>query len=343
MVSPKITESKTVEFSEEQKQMALTSNVKKSKAIVPLSITCGVLLLAAIGLFFWLRPDEIQNSVNRSSADIYNNNCVIRKDLPSDNNYSGNDYIDIGINPPTELNNKTKAAILAERKIYVANSAAKSALFCAPDEYEPSEYVFGGIVDHKPWMNLAQTCNVDNLRGTQGGIDGVSEESVLLNNPYVLVGLETMFWTDENCSEDQWILPTSLLYRPSSNTFKLSYNWDTVSVMFGSEILLNGLNAIDMGYSWVKVVESRNINFSSDEITTRPYQLQNFIHLGGSCEWEGGCNNTSPYQPQLEFTIECDDSCEPFSNYPYIALKLWRNEPKTGKENPDLYFVIKFV
>lgn len=325
----------------------ITTTTDKPKATVPLLIICIILFFGVISSYAWRisesSPEPESTTTAAVNTAIYNNNCVTTKDLLKNHDFAENESINIGINPPTELNYKTKQEILNQRKTYVENSANKSVIFCPSNQYEPSEYAYGQIVDHKPWMNLAQTCNEEGLRGTQGGIDGVSEESMLLNNPYALIGLETMFWTDADCSKDRWILPAALQYYPTDNLMELDYYWDTVKILFGNRILLNGLNAIDMGYSWVQVLESGEVEFSSSSIIDQPYQLRNFIHLGSSCAIDGGCNNSSPYQSQLEFTIKCGNSCGQHVNYPYITFGLWHEQPNTNSEDPDLYFVLRFT
>jgi hypothetical protein len=71
----------------------------------------------------------------------------------------------------------------------------------------------------------------------------------------------------------------------------------------------------------------------SDNIGTRAVEFQNFIHLGGSCGVEGGCNNGSLRQSYLEFKqAETDYS---YSNGE-IYIKLWRNEPSSVKNDADL-------
>ena len=62
--------------------------------------------------------------------------------------------------------------------------------------------------------------------------------------------------------------------------------------------------------------------------------FQDYIHLGGSCKYQDGCNNISPMQVPLMIKIV---------NLPAeIDLKLWKNNPSSKYSKADIYYKIRF-
>ena len=69
-------------------------------------------------------------------------------------------------------------------------------------------------------------------------------------------------------------------------------------------ITLQGLNAKDFGYKHGKIYNLYNISMrNTPNASEHFYEFADYIHLGGSCKKEGGCNNISPYQSELDFHI----------------------------------------
>ena len=93
--------------------------------------------------------------------------------------------IKIPFKQPSALSFTTKKDIYEIRKKAVANS-----IFATPD-YQPSEAVFGQIVDYKPWVSM-KMCQYDSTG--KSDIEGPSEEGRFIENPALLVAPEYGFY-----------------------------------------------------------------------------------------------------------------------------------------------------
>lgn len=240
-----------------------------------------------------------------------------------------------GCSAPISLSGKSKKEIYDIRKDYV-----RSSIF-ANEDYEPSEEVFGQIESGKPWIsaNVCKDPKTHNMRTT-----GASEESRFIVNPNVLVALEYPFsysnYPDEDWCADDTInmLPEILEYDGYKKEIKVYYRRLPFSTNDDfSFYQFNGLNARDLGYRYAYVDMAKSsfkpVFTDSDNIGTRAVEFRNFLHLGGSCGVEGGCNNGSPRQTYLEFKqSETDYS---YSNGE-IYIKLWRKEPSSVEDEADI-------
>lgn len=235
----------------------------------------------------------------------------------------------IPINQPTALSYKSKQEVFNERKKYVSES-----IFAYPN-YEPDEKTLGQIEDGKPWISTNLCLNAD--KSTR--VNGLSEESRFLNNPSILVGIEDAYMhtlpngadNDPICHEI--LLPEKARYIKSENVIEVTYKSVPVATKQGFSYGLNGLNARDFGYEYARFDnnKSKNVfmeNFNS--IASEVIQFKNFIHKGGACRVQGGCNNGSPHQPKLHFFYP-DPSLETV-----MYIKLWRKMPKDYMQPADI-------
>ena len=72
----------------------------------------------------------------------------------------------------------------------------------------------------------------------------------------------------------------------------------------------------------------------NNNITKHIGEFVDYIHLGNSCKYKGGCNNISPVQ---------FDKMIMLTNLPAeINLKLWKNEPINKYIKADIYYKIVF-
>lgn len=241
---------------------------------------------------------------------------------------------DIEVNYPTKLSYKTKKEILEKRKRYVDK------VFNLP-KYKPNEEVFGQIEDNKPWISIdAASCfwkfNMDRDKGP-------SEESVFLNNPMVLIGAEMPYYGylyDNNCTTDNYFMPYSVTLDENNNLITVKYNVSNLYKHLSADVqkkylfVLNALNARDFGYQWGHVFNTSNVKFKEKVITSSSYYFLNYIHVGMSCGINGGCNNGSPFQQELNFKI--------LSVPASIDMALWRNQPETIKANSDIKIRLLF-
>ena len=248
------------------------------------------------------------------------------------------DMITIPINSPVPLSYKTKKEIYELRKKYVQNS-----IFADPN-YEPSEAVFGQIIDNKPWVSM-KLCQYESTH--KSDIEGPSEESRFINNPALLVAPEYAFYgypceekarRNNNNNET----PISIKYYKNKNELVVTYkklmfcNIPKVDTWFA----LKGLNARDLGYKYAYVDKSKStFNFKFKEeynASNHVVEFQDFIHLGGSCRHEGGCNNGSPNQPPLNFVYPCPKGEGKFVQNKIIYIKLWKERPSSPQQKADI-------
>ena len=248
------------------------------------------------------------------------------------------------INPLSEYSGKTKDEILKIRKNYVTTSIFNS------ENYKPNETVFGQIVDNKPWWGIEHiSCTDKNIDLKKRG-QGLSEESRYLNNPNLLVGVQMSksFIKNEQlkdfCADKTlWFIPKKIYYDKHNKliivTYKSSENMTVKMNKKYIEYLLVGLNARDFGYEWGYVSKSNNILFlpktlDSQMINEKPKKFLDFIHLGNACQVEGGCNNASPYQPEMTFH---------FKKMPAdMTMSLWKNKPIYKNQPADIYVKMIF-
>lgn len=240
--------------------------------------------------------------------------------------------IDVGVNRPVQLSYKSKNDVLALRKKYVSNS-----IFSIPD-YEPSVAVFGQIADGKPWYST-EICK--DSKTNLPVITGLSEESRFINNPSMLVALEYPFlWSSVNnrefCnSSENQLIPVKISYSKSNNEIIVKYSklpFDANPPFFYQ---FNGINASDLGYKYAYVDLKKStlkfkFSYSSNNLSTDVQEFQNFIHLGGSCNYDGGCNNGSPRQFFTEFNYNEN------SGGGELYIKLWRSRPFNKDVSADI-------
>ena len=251
------------------------------------------------------------------------------------------------INPPSEYNYLTKKQVFDIREKFV-----KQSIFYKKN-YKPSEEVFGQIVDNKPWWGLISCSELDYKGDYHERIEGDSKVSIQMNNPNALVGLSLPYmpWkVKENmefCTSDYAkYIPFSLKYNEKEKLITAKYELTKNYINFRTNIngqrkrfpiQLSGLNARDFGYNYVWAFDAKNIKPLYEETTSvlnNLVEFRDFVHRGGSCKFEGGCNNISPMQNDLMITIT-DLPAE-------IDLKLWKKQPGNKFQKADFYYKIIF-
>ena len=257
------------------------------------------------------------------------------------------DLISLKVHNPSEYNYMNKRDIYNLRERYV-----KDSLFYK-EGYKPSEEVFGQIVDGKPWWGLI-SCGELNYKGDyHQRIEGDSKVSVQMNNPNALVGLSMPYlpWSLEDNQEFctgyySKFIPLSLKYDKKETLIIAKYEITKLFLDYRQNIdgkshripiQLSGLNALDFGYKYVWAFDSKNIKImhkDSPNVLNDVRPFRDFVHLGGSCRYEGGCNNISPLQEDLMIKI-VDLPAE-------ISLKLWKKEPQSKYLPADFYYKIIF-
>ncbi len=266
------------------------------------------------------------------------------KNILKNNNYSNFEVLNV--NSPSEYDYLSKQQIFDIRKNHVKNSLFNNV------SYEPNTEVFGNIIDNKPWWGSIR-CNQLNYKGDyHENIEGPSNVSVQMNNPNALVGLSMPYipWdignNKEFCTSDYAkFLPLSLQYNRKDKLIVAKYKLTKKFLKLRTNIngkltryviQLSGLNARDFGYDYMYIFDEKNIkmyseyNNATEDIST----FRDYIHLGGSCKYKDGCNNISPMQNNLMFSV---------THLPAeINIKLWKKKPINKYVKADMYYRIIF-
>lgn len=250
------------------------------------------------------------------------------------------------INPLSNYTYKSVEEITNIRKKYVATSIFKN------ETYEPDISVFGQMQDKKAWWGIDHIICYDEKQDTNIRKEGLSEESRFINNPNMLLGVlvSQIFERTPDlkslCKDKALqMIPTSITYdkkyRLITATYKATPNF---MKQFGKKghikFLLTGLNARDFGYKYAYAINTANIAFNpaysikGNSLDYGIVKFEDHIALGKACEVDGGCNNTTPYQPALEFII--------MKLPAEITISLWKHKPMYKNQPASMYYKIKF-
>ena len=246
------------------------------------------------------------------------------------------------INPLGEYNYLSKDEIYNIRKRYV-----KSSLFWTPD-YEPSNEIFGQIESGKPWWGVKQII----CRANGENTSGISAMSRFINNPNLLVAFMGVYGFSNNEETAAFCNSSSALFMPYKSYYDADNKMITTRYKMSRFIIehpelsgkggdffpfmLVGLNAKDFGYKYVKITKLTNAKMTeTPNAAEEIHEFADFVHVGGSCKADGGCNNISPRQSQLEFSL---------NDYPAeITMELYKRRPRGNiPVYPDLRYKIIF-
>lgn len=245
-------------------------------------------------------------------------------------------HIKIHFKEPSSLSFKSKEEIYNIRK-----SAVENSIFKDPNYY-PSNEVFGQIESYKPWNSMRQ-CMYDSTK--MSDIDGPSEEARYIDNPEFLVAIEYSFYgyscEKRKTHELQYSRPDSIEYDKEKNEIQIVYGgFPYCNSGTNAWFNFKGLNARDLGYKYMYIDKEKStfdlkyveqVNASNSIV-----ELQDYIHLGGSCGHASGCNNASPNQPPLNFYYPCTNGNSKIEKNQTIYIKLWKNRPNSPEDTPDI-------
>ena len=247
------------------------------------------------------------------------------------------------VNQPRELDFLTRDEVFRVRREMIK----KYPVLVRGNYQAGASSVFQQIENKKPWWGLkGLLC----YGPGKLSIEGESDESRFIDNPFLLISIEEGFalpmMESKGICPLSYPEPTRISYDSDTKTFRVDYNVSAheriiATLSRNNHIILpkmqyafHGRNAIDLGVPYVYVAQSRNIRFlNKTNVKTAPYRFRDFIHVGSSCGYPGGCNNGSPYQAETEFKLE---------GYPaFVQFKLWREAPKTPNAPADLTYEIR--
>lgn len=221
--------------------------------------------------------------------------------------------------------------------------------------YTPTSAVFDEIVDGKPWWGMAGQY----IWGEgQRSIEGPSEESRFILNPYLLVAANpwtAKIWNQEQITEDDlnnqdfpytWT-PQELRYWPRKKMAQVIYDVTAFNGKLKSmsnkldstepnlRFGLVAYNARDFGYGFLFLSPQHSLNVENSYRGNYPIEIKQYIHSGDSSKFPGGCNNMSPAMDEIDkLTIK---------QLPARAVVyLWKTRPPLATDPADFTFVLDF-
>ena len=268
------------------------------------------------------------------------------------------DAVEIGILTPVELDGKTRDEALRLRR---------QAALMYPDmlagAYQPSEAVFGQIDDGSPWWG---TVGQFYHGSGQQSIEGPSEETRFILNPYLLVAAEfnglsiwartgePLVWDKGRVTGGQAAQPDFPLYcdartlswRPREARAEVVYDlsayirdasrWTARPLSLAQASFdVIAYNAWDFNLNHLRFSPEDSVNVQQVSPSATAVAISQYLHRGSSCGYPGGCNNMSPRVRELEgFRIQ---------RLPARAVfYLWREKPLSADQPPDVVFALRF-
>lgn len=247
--------------------------------------------------------------------------------------------LEIALNAPIELDFLSKARVFALRRTY-----ALAYPELVGTAYAPSEAVFGGIEDKKSWIGIV---GMTYYGYGMHVIDGPSEESRFIANPYLLVGLHEPHSYD--LTRQPGLKPRGIYPRPR----RLQWRCDSRVAMVTYDVTqfladaaacrhhvilkdrrfdLIAYNARDLGLAYCAVDPEGSREVVAGFSPGRVYQIPFMLHCGGSSRYPGGSNNMSPSAPAFSVVVKKLPA--------RVSLKLWYQRPVSADDAPDMVFVI---
>lgn len=258
--------------------------------------------------------------------------------------------LNLAINPPSEYDFQSRVEIENLRKSF-ANQHTELLLY----QYTPMPAIFSQIEDGKPWWGLDGQVFFDS--GSRS-IDGLSEESRFINNPFMLACANMVlsgyhYESSKFPSKEDFALsglplecaPSQAVIYPRQSKEEITYNVTNflqasakivdLPLQLGSAPFdVVAYNARDFGFNYLAVSPrySQNVNRTSD----RPIEIAQHFHCGDSCGYNGGCNNMSP---NIEGLHSLSLKALPARAYVY----LWRARPSSVDQAPDFMVQLNFI
>lgn len=261
--------------------------------------------------------------------------------------------IDIPIVEPIELDWLSRAEVEALR----AQAVRAFPTLLAAD-YRPSYEVFGQVVDGRPWWGMVGQWYYGS---GERSIEGVSEEARFIMNPYLLVAAEFIGFSHFYLRDFEWNLsgvddpgdlplmcaPERLHIDPANRAGEAHYDITGCMAAMNAHLhtpvtlddawfALQPYNARDFNLNYLYVDGEPSFGVEHDQgAPTDAVSLPHLIHLGGSCQYPGGCNNMSPAHPPT-------DNWRLNELPAQMTVKLWRAAPNAPAQPADLSFTLFF-
>ncbi len=264
--------------------------------------------------------------------------------------------VPIYIAAPAEFDFKSKTEILDWRKEAVSRHPE-----LIQGKYEPSDAVFGRIADRTSWWGIEG----EFFHGSGAkSIEGVSEESRFVLNPFLLVAAEFLglsIWQHENLEWDRnriskenlndpefpfYCKPLALVWNPQQARAEVTYDVSAhISRLNQYAVKPLGIehatfdliayNARDLGLEYLHLSPGDSRNILQTNSPEHVFRITHFLHCGGSSGYPGGSNNMSPFTPDVSGIQIVQLPAE-------AHVRLWHEKPEDVTDAPDMTFIIRF-
>ena len=285
--------------------------------------------LNLILFFLFLTVFIIHQTVNVKAEETLENELKIAQ-VQTGKTKTQN-LITIPINSPMELDFKTKSQVYAIRSRYVMKHRN-----LIDGYYKPSTEVFGGIEDKKAWWGI------DGMSYKGSGkesINGPSEESRFICNPFLLAGLvRSYIFKSKRKPRESYPRPISLAWSADKKygqvvyAMKRFFHGNPMDSPQRKHFTLVAYNARDLGYKYMYIDLRRSPNISIKTGAPKILAIPQFIHTGGSCGYPGGCNNMSPHCDDLEIVVKRLPA--------KICCKFWKTKPPSQYTPANIEFMV---
>jgi len=255
--------------------------------------------------------------------------------------------VEIQINPPVDLNFRSRSQILQMRERELRKHPE-----LMNGSYSLSEEVFGPMEEGKAWWG---TLGMAFHGAGPDSIKGPAEESRFIMNPYLLIGQAGIIALGKSTvREDQlsrtsipvFIQPSNLRWWPREGKAEVTYEYSEyerqICKAFGLKRFpitgpasLEAINARDLGLTYIYIPPQQAANIRVDAPMSGPLPIPQMVHCGGTCGYPGGCNNMSPAIAWLDrFAILALPA--------RLVIYLWKTEPSTEREPADMIYTMNF-
>jgi len=173
--------------------------------------------------------------------------------------------------------------------------------------YEPSEKIFGGMVDGRPWWGLEGVYGYG--EGPQS-VNGFSQQGSIIANPFLLIGLiSPLVWTFSGRWAD-YLTQHSVAAAPTPHNLMWDCPASEASVIYDvskylsltanapdklSNVLwMESYNARDLGFTYLYLDPEGSKNVKKLGDTRYPEKIVGRAELSYICGYPDGCNDMDP-------------------------------------------------
>lgn len=219
--------------------------------------------------------------------------------------------------------------------------------------YEPK--VFNDVKNGENWVGDKNSC----ARYKLG--DGLSEASIWINNPDILVHMSvySKYFTGVYAGEYNPVFcvyakqllfkPLRIMYDKENKKITSVYRAYNVLLGIGSHVfgaldfVFSPINAYDVGFNYYTVVESNGMSFDIDKNKKETVQ-----DLSGVVSTRARMTVCSPCYANEKESCLCYHNSENTkaqltSKQAEVLFKFWREKPASKDDEADFYYQIKFV